>query len=80
MEKLRDYLNSLTPEQQAELAAKAGTSVGYLRKVLSIEGARLGVAICIGLERATCRALLVDDLRPDLIDHWNYLRGSEKAA
>lgn len=75
METLRTYLNSLPTEQQETFAKQCGTSVGYLRKAMSI-GQKLGESICIDIERATNGAVTCEDLRPDLADRWAYLRGT----
>jgi hypothetical protein len=37
METLRQYLNSLDPLAQAAYAKRCGTTIGYLRKALSIK-------------------------------------------
>lgn len=71
MEKLRAYLNSLAPLEQARFCAGVGTSLGYLRKALSI-GQRLGESICINIERETHGAVTCEELRPDV--DWAVLR------
>lgn len=52
MDELLKLLNSLKPEQQAELATTCGTTVGYLRKCIST-GQLLGAKICVALEEET---------------------------
>ena len=38
MDKLRQYLNKLTPKEQEKFAKKCGTTIGYMRKVICLEG------------------------------------------
>lgn len=73
MESLRKYLNSLTPAEQADFAAACGTSVGYLRKAISI-GQQLGESLAISIERESERAITVEELRPDV--DWAVIRNS----
>lgn len=70
MESLRIYLNSLTLADQAAFAVRCGTSLGYLRKVLST-GGRLGAELCIRIERESSGSVLLEELRPDV--EWGYL-------
>ena len=67
MEALRTYLNSLTPDRQDALASEAGTSIGYLRKAISIKQ-QLSPAVCVRLEQLSENAIRRWDLRPD--DWW----------
>lgn len=73
MNKLLRYLNALPPAQQADFAKRCGTTVGYLRKAISI-GQALREALCINIERESAEAVLCDDLRTDV--DWSYLRGT----
>ena len=77
METLRLYLSGFAPDEQAAFATKAGTSIGYLRKALSV-GQRLGESICIGIERESLGVVRCEDLRPDV--DWAYLRGTDCAV
>ena len=70
MESLRIYLNSLTLAEQAAFAVRCGTSLGYLRKVLST-GGRLGAELCIRIEQESSGSVLLEALRPDV--EWGYL-------
>lgn len=72
MDTLLDYLNGLSPKEQAAFAARCRTSVGYLRKAISINQ-RLGESLCINIERESGGAVRCDVLRPDV--DWAYLRG-----
>jgi DNA-binding transcriptional regulator YdaS (Cro superfamily) len=73
MKKLLDYLNRLTPPEQAEFARRSGTTVGYLRKAIST-GQRIGETICINLERESGRAVVCEDLRSDV--DWAFIRNT----
>lgn len=73
MDKLREYLNSMMVEEQVEYAKLSGTSLGYLRKAISIRQ-RLGEGLCINLERESGGYIRCEELRPDV--DWAFLRGS----
>jgi DNA-binding transcriptional regulator YdaS (Cro superfamily) len=64
MDKLRIYLNSLTPEQQSSFATSVETSIGYLRKAIS-GGQLLNPATCVKIENNSNLAVTRKDLRPD---------------
>jgi len=76
MEVLRTYINDLPVQDQALFAVRCGTTIGYLRKALSV-GARIGESICINIERESLGAVRCEDLRPDV--DWAYLRGTDCA-
>ena len=74
MDKLLAYINNLPPEARDDFAKRAGTTVGYLRKAVSV-GSKMGVELCIAIQRESHGAVTVEDLRPDV--DWGFLR--EKA-
>jgi DNA-binding transcriptional regulator YdaS (Cro superfamily) len=76
MEKLLTYLNGLQPPEQADFAARCGTTVGYLRKTCSTRQ-RLGEGLCINIERESSGVVRCETIRPDV--DWAYLRNSEPA-
>jgi hypothetical protein len=63
MEKLREYLNSLTTEQQAMYAQICGTTVGYLRKAICV-GAKLDSDLCVLLDENSNGLVPREYLRP----------------
>lgn len=65
MDSLRTYLSSLSPPDQAHYARQAGTTIGYLRKVLST-GQRLGGALVRRLDEESKGAVSRQELRPDI--------------
>lgn len=65
MDKLRHYLNSLTPDQQDAYAKAAGTTVGYLRKALSTKP-QLDGALCRKLDELSNGLVPRASLRPDI--------------
>ncbi|WP_244828459.1 YdaS family helix-turn-helix protein [Caballeronia sp. TF1N1] len=76
MDKLRTYLNSMTPEKQEEFARACGTSLGYLRKAISV-AQKFDVQLCINIEEHSCGAVRCEDLRPKV--RWSFLRNTGKA-
>lgn len=77
MKKLLSYVNGLDKGQRALFCAAAGASERYLRKAVS-RGQRMGVELCIQIEKASAGAIRCEDLRPDV--DWGYLRTSTIAA
>lgn len=73
MESLRAYLKGRPLEEQEAFADRCGTTIGYLRKVLST-GGQLGESIVIAIDRESDGAVPCEELRPDV--DWAYLRGT----
>lgn len=65
METLRTYLATLTPDEQADYAKRAGTTIGYLRKALSTKP-RLDGALVRRLDEESNGAASRYDLRADV--------------
>lgn len=63
MEALRIYLNSLSKFDQECFAVKCGTTIGYLRKAISLKQ-QLGANICVSIERESAGKVNRMDLRP----------------
>ncbi len=67
--KLRAFLNALPPKDQADFATRCGTSLGYLRKAISINQ-RLGHALCVAIERESDKLVTRQELRDDWQHCW----------
>lgn len=65
MEKLRTYLNGRTTLEQALFAARCGTTIGYLRRCLSIRR-QVSLELASAIERESSGFVRVEDLRPDI--------------
>lgn len=65
MESLRRYLATLSPTQQTAFARRCGTTIGYLRKALSVSP-RLDGALVRRLDEESDGAVARADLRPDI--------------
>ena len=61
---LRSYINSLPPREQEDFASRAGTTIGYLRKAISVKAA-FGAELAVNIERASSGAVTRKDLFPD---------------
>ena len=61
---LRTYLNSLPRDSQTAFAARVKTSVGYLRKAISV-GSALGPELAVAIEQESHRAVTRKELLPD---------------
>lgn len=82
MEALRAYLKRLEPSAQRTFADKCGTTIGYLRKKISLSNTskkpqRLGEHIVIAMERESCGEIRCEQMRPDV--DWSVLRSSKKS-
>lgn len=75
MESLRTYLNGRPIDEQQAFAVRCGTTLGYLRKVLSTKQ-EIGPEIVIALERESGGEVRCEDLRPDV--DWAYLRATAR--
>lgn len=64
MTTLRTYLNSMSPPEQEAFAARCGTTIGYLRKAISV-GQVLGETLALSIERESAGAVPLATLRPD---------------
>jgi DNA-binding transcriptional regulator YdaS (Cro superfamily) len=71
MEKLLDYLNSLSKPERSTFAGACNTTEGYLRKAISIKQ-RLSAELCMAIDCHSGAKVCCEDLRPDL--NWAYLR------
>lgn len=76
MEKLRDYLNSLTVPEQIDFATRCGTTAGYLRMAISAKK-KLGGNFAIAIERESEGRVKCEEIRPDI--DWAYIRNSASA-
>lgn len=80
MEKLNNYLKSFsTLDEQIAFAKSCGTTIGYIRKVLSSRGSLFfGPVICRKLEENSSGIVNRKDLRPhDWRDLWPELAQSQ---
>lgn len=77
MERLSAYLRSLSPAEQHAFAKRCSTSVGYLRKAISV-GHRLGCDLVVAIERESRGIVRCEDLRPDT--DWSYVRGTARRS
>lgn len=72
MEKLRQFLKTMTPDEQKHFAVKCGTTINYLRKRISDRSSNLGEKICIEIENQSRGEIKCEDLRPDV--NWAVIR------
>lgn len=80
MQRLRKHLNKLSIDDQAAFARAVGSSIGYLRKAISV-GQELNPATCVAIERVSGRAVTRQDLRPnDWEDIWPELAEKNEDA
>jgi DNA-binding transcriptional regulator YdaS (Cro superfamily) len=74
---LRKYLKTLSTEEQGSFANRCDTSIGYLRKAISI-GQTLNAELVIAIERESDGAVRCEQLRPDI--DWRTLRTRSAAS
>ena len=77
MDKLRVYLNSLAVPDQAAFAVRCGTTIGYLRKAISM-GTHMGAALLLAIERESAGVVRCEDMLPTA--DWAVVRGKRAAA
>lgn len=73
MSELLTFLNAMPRERQEAFAQACGTTVGYLRKAVSMRQ-RIGESIVINIERESAGVVTCEELRPDV--DWAFLRGT----
>lgn len=71
MENLRKYLNSLSQSERADYAARCGTTVGYLRKALSVKP-EFSMKLAVALDRESGGQVPCETLLPEA--DWGYLQ------
>ncbi|KMK23120.1 antirepressor protein Cro [Pluralibacter gergoviae] len=64
METLKKYMADLSPEQKRVFAERCGTTINYLRKVMST-GSVIGPEICVQIEIHSAGAVSRKSLNPD---------------
>ena len=79
MDKLLNHINGMSPAEQEEFAKSCGTSIGYIRKAIST-GQKFGESLCMSFEEETDGAITCEELRPDLLKQWAYIRGTNLKA
>ena len=77
MDKLRAYLKTLTTEEQAAFALRCGTSLGYLRKALSV-GQRISEGLAMRIEVESARSVRAEEICPEA--PWSRFREPELAT
>jgi len=65
MEKLREYLNTLSHAEKLAFAHRAGTTLGYLQKALCV-ASRFGGVLARRLDEASGGFISKHELRPDI--------------
>jgi DNA-binding transcriptional regulator YdaS (Cro superfamily) len=82
MEKLRAYWKSRTNAQKRQFAAAAGTTPGYIRKLLCLANTgrrvNIGADLAIGFERASGGAVRCEDVQP--ATDWSLIRGKKSRS
>lgn len=76
MEKLKKYLDSLPKDKQVEFAERCGTTIGYLRKAISVNS-RLGAELCVLIEKQSAHIVTRKDLISDWEARWPELIGQD---
>jgi len=76
MNPFRTYFKALTKEERKALADAVGTSVAYLWQI-AYEQRRCNESMAIKIDKATSRAISVEQLRSDV--DWAYIRASAKS-
>lgn len=69
MEKLKQYLSTLSRQEQAEFALRCNTTINYLRKAIS-KNTRLGAELCVLIEQQSDHFVTRKDLIPDWEARW----------
>ena len=68
--RLKKLIRELSNDERLELAAQCGTSINYIRKVLSSDAIDFGPELCEALEKNTGALVLREELRDDWRKQW----------
>ena len=80
METLKRYMASLSPKQKRAFAESCGTTINYLRKVMST-GSVIGPEICVQIEIQSGGAVSRQSLNPENWQRiWPELKGTESTT
>lgn len=80
MDTLKKYMAGLTPNQKKAFAESCGTTINYLRKVMST-GAVIGPEICVQIEIQSQGAVSRKSLNPNNWEKiWPELKDSSSAV
>ena len=71
MDKLLAYLNSLQAAEREAFAARCGTTLGYLRKAISVKQP-LSEGLCMRVAIESDGRVRPEDMRRDI--DWDYMR------
>jgi DNA-binding transcriptional regulator YdaS (Cro superfamily) len=71
VQKLRQYVNSLSPRARESFARRCGTTIEYLRKAISI-GSTFSAKLTISIERESGGVVRCEDVDPSA--DWAFLR------
>jgi len=64
MDKLRSYFNALPLHERHDFCRRCGTTIGYLRKAMSV--GQIGPKLAAAIELHTNGFVTREDLRPDI--------------
>lgn len=76
MDKLIEYINSLSIADRTAFEKEIKTTINYLRRANSGK-TKLGINICIAIDKATDGIVRCEDIRPDI--DWRFLRSPQEA-
>ncbi|TCG09322.1 hypothetical protein BZM27_05845 [Paraburkholderia steynii] len=76
MDTFRTYFKGLTKAERDALAKQVGTTAAYLWQI-AYKQRRCNESMAIEIEKASQRAVTVEDLRPDV--DWAYVRNSAQS-
>ena len=80
MDKLKNYINGFSKDEQNAFADLCGTSIGYLRRAIS-GGVKFSPELCCLIETNSHHAVTRKDLRPnDWHEIWPELAKAGEAA
>ena len=72
---LRTYLSQMSVPERVAFAERCNTSAAHLRNI-SYGAKTCGEALAMDIERESGGVVRCEDLRPDLLRQWAYMRNS----
>ncbi|SMF93962.1 hypothetical protein SAMN02949497_1258 [Methylomagnum ishizawai] len=74
---LKTYLRSLSQQQKEDFATRCSCTLQHI-KFVAYRAKQASETLAMAIERQSGGAVTVEELRPDLIEHWAYIRGTAK--
>ena len=78
--KFKTYFMALSVPEREDFAMRCKTSRAHLTNIAYDKAKTCGEDLAMAIDQESCGAVTCEELRPDLVSRWSYLRNSKKAT